>query len=46
MSKFSLSLLANAVSSGRDSISSSRQRGKSLLTGKVLSAAQAKNEFN
>ena len=33
-------------SSGRDSISSSRQKGKSLLTGKVLLAVQAKNEFN
>ena len=34
------------LSSGRDLISSSRQKGKSLLTGKVLSAVQAKNEFN
>lgn len=40
------SLKLAGLSSGRDSISSSRQKGKSLLTGKVLSAVQAKNEFN
>ena len=42
----SRSLKLAGLSSGRDSISSSRQKGKSLLTGKVLSAVQAKNEFN
>ena len=40
------SLKLAGLSSGRDSISSSRQEGKSLLTGKVLFAVQAKNEFN
>ena len=42
----SQSLKLAGLSSGRDSISSSRQEGKSLLTGKVLLAVQAKNEFN
>ena len=40
------SLKLAGLSSDRDSISSSRQEGKSLLTGKVLLAVQAKNEFN
>ena len=40
------SLKLAGLSSGRDSISSSRQEGKSLPTGKVLLAVQAKNEFN
>ena len=40
------SLKLAGLSSGRDTISSSKQKGKSLLTGKVLSAVQAKNEFN
>ena len=42
----SRSLKLAGLSSGRDSISSSRQKGKSLLTGKVLSTVQAQNEFN
>ena len=42
----SQSLKLAGLSSGRDSISSSRQEGKSLLTGEVLLAVQAKNEFN
>ena len=42
----SRSLKLAGLSSGRDSISSSRQKGKSLPTGRVLSAVQAKNEFN
>ena len=42
----SWSLKLAGLSSGRDSISSSRQKGKSLPTGTVLSAIQAKNEFN
>ena len=39
----SRSLKLAALSSGRDSISSSRQIGKSPLTGKVLSAVEANN---
>ena len=42
----SRSLKLAGLSSGRDTISYSKQKGKSLLTGKVLSAVQAKNEFN
>ena len=42
----SRSLNLAGLSSGRDTISYSKQKGKSLLTGKVLSAVQAKNEFN
>ena len=41
----SRSLKLAGLSSGRDSISSSRQKGKSLLTGKVLLAVQTKNEI-
>ena len=42
----SQSLKLAGLSSGRDSIGSSRREDKSLLKGKVLSAVQAKNEFN
>ena len=42
----SRSLKLAGLSSGRDAISSSKQKGESLLTGKVLSAVQAKNQFN
>ena len=46
MRHFSELEISAAFITGIDSISSSRQKGKSLLTGKVLSAVQAKNEFN
>ena len=42
----SRSLKLVRLSSGRDSISSLRQEGKSQLTGKVLPVVQAKNESN
>ena len=42
----SRSLKLAGLSSGRDTISSSKQKGKSLLTFKVLSVVQAKNKFN